>query len=55
MVLLFESDAGWNSAGGPELLTTEHHSGEGCNVLFADGHVSFIRTEELSDLKWSAP
>lgn len=55
MVLLFESDAGWNAAGGPELLTTEHHASEGCNVLFVDGHVDFVGTEELSDLKWPAP
>ncbi|MHC4260745.1 MAG: hypothetical protein ACYSTF_10110 [Planctomycetota bacterium] len=53
MVLLFESRPGWNQFGGPELLTTENHEREGCNILFNDGHVSFIREEEeLGKLKW---
>jgi len=55
MVLLFESDAGWNAAGGPEMLTTGHHEEEGCNVLFVDGHVEFVRTEDIGNLKWNAP
>jgi prepilin-type processing-associated H-X9-DG protein len=55
MVLLFESDAGWNAAGGPELQTTSHHEGEGCNVLFVDSHVEFVHTEDLGKLKWTAP
>ena len=38
--------------GGPEDLTTEHHGGEGCNVAFCDGHVEFVRREELKNLKW---
>ena len=42
----------WNQVGGPELLTTEHHKGEGCTILFGDGHVKFIKAEELKDLKW---
>ncbi len=37
-VAMFESRPGWNQAGGPELLTTEYHNGEGCNVAFGDGH-----------------
>lgn len=52
MVLLFETSPGWNQAGGPEILTTENHQGEGCNILFADGHVEFVKTENLNDLKW---
>ncbi len=55
MVLLFESDAGWNAAGGPELLTTEHHGGEGCTLVFVDSHVKFVRTEDLGNLTWNAP
>ena len=51
-VLLFETKGGWNQYGGPEMLTTEHHEGEGCNVLFNNTHVRFIRTEGLSKLKW---
>ena len=54
MVLLFETSPGWNQAGGPEILTAENHYGEGCNVLFVDSHVQFVRTEDLDDLKWTA-
>ena len=52
VVLLFESRPGWNQFGGPELLTTENHEGQGCNVSFVDGTVKFVRTEELGDLRW---
>jgi len=52
MVLLFETKPGWNQAGGPELLSTDNHQGEGCNVLFIDGSVRFIRTRNLDELKW---
>jgi len=51
-VLLFETTAGWNQHGGPEILTTENHGGKGCNVLFNDGIVRFVPTEELDQLKW---
>ncbi|MEN6423929.1 MAG: hypothetical protein ABFE13_01095 [Phycisphaerales bacterium] len=52
VVLLFESEGGWNQAGGPELLTTERHEDKGCSVLFVDGRVEFVRTEEIPNLKW---
>lgn len=52
MVLLFETNGGWNQFGGPEILTTENHEGKGCNVLFADGTTKFVKTEELRQLKW---
>lgn len=53
LVLLFESKPGWNKAGGSEILTMEHHyEGEGCNILFADGHVKLFGAEEISKLKW---
>ncbi len=51
-VAIFESRAGWNQAGGPELLTTEYHDGEGCNVAFGDGHTEFVRSDRLDDLYW---
>ena len=51
-VLLFESDAGRNAAGGPEMLATERHRGEGCNFVFVDGHVKFVRIEDIGNLKW---
>ena len=52
MVVLFETYPGWNQSGGPEILTTDNHKGEGCNVLLMDGHVEFVKTEDLKDLKW---
>ena len=52
VVLLFESAGGWNQAGGPELLTTKHHEGQGCNVLFVDGAIRFVKTEDIPRLKW---
>jgi prepilin-type processing-associated H-X9-DG protein len=52
MAVLFESRHGWNQAGGPELLTTDHHKDRGCNVLFIDGHVEFIKTQDLGKLRW---
>ena len=54
LVLLFETEAGWNQFGGPELLTTDNHNGKGCNVLFNDLTVEFVKTEELAKLKWNA-
>lgn len=44
----------WNQVGGPEILTTENHNGKGCNVLFNDGRVEFIKTKHLDKLKWEA-
>ncbi len=52
MVALFETHPGWNQVGGPEILTTDNHQGEGCNVLFADNSVRFIKTRDLRKLKW---
>ena len=54
MVLLFETSAGWNQAGGPEILSTNNHQGEGCNILFADLHVQFVKPEDINNLKWTA-
>jgi hypothetical protein len=53
MVLLFETWPGWNQAGGPEILTTNNHNGEGCNVVFIDLHAQFVRTEDINDLRWT--
>ena len=52
LVLLFETKGGWNQSGGPEILTFENHGGKGCNILFNDLHVEFVRTERLGQLKW---
>ena len=52
MVALFETKPGWNQVGGPELLTTDNHQGDGCNILFMDNHVEFVKTRDLDKLKW---
>ncbi|MHC4569644.1 MAG: hypothetical protein ACYTE3_28290 [Planctomycetota bacterium] len=52
-VLLFETRAGWNQHGGAELFTFDNHDPNGGCVLFNDGTVKFIRTdEELRQLRW---
>jgi len=53
MVLLFETKAGWNQHGGPELFTFDNHDPKGGCVLLNDGTVKFIRTkDELHALRW---
>lgn len=52
-VLLFETKAGWNQHGGPELFTFDNHEPKGGCVLLNDGTVKFIRTkDELQQLRW---
>jgi len=52
LVLLFETKGGWNKCGGYELVTFENHFIKGCNVLFNDGHVEFVKPEQVDRLKW---
>jgi endonuclease/exonuclease/phosphatase family metal-dependent hydrolase len=52
VVLLFESQGGWNQYGGSELLNFENHKGKGCNILFNDFSVRFITPEEVAELNW---
>lgn len=53
MVLIFETKAGWNQNGGPELFTFDNHDPKGGCVLLNNGTVKFIRTkEELHQLRW---
>ncbi len=52
-VMLFEIAGGRNVVGGPEQLVTDRHRGEGCNILFADGHTEFVKAEHIEDLKWT--
>jgi prepilin-type processing-associated H-X9-DG protein len=55
MVLLFETDVGWNQSGGREMLiTTDRHRNGGCNVLFVDGSVELVRIEDINKLRWTA-
>ena len=42
----------WNQVGGKEILTTEYHGGKECHVVFADGTVKFIKTNDLDTLRW---
>jgi len=56
VVLLFETEHGWNQFGGPELVSVKNHieiyGKEGCNVLFNDGNVMFIKAKDISELNW---
>jgi hypothetical protein len=54
MVLLFETKGGWNQCGGAEIMSTNNHKEDGCNILFNDGNVEFIKTEDLKNLRWTA-
>ncbi len=51
VVLLFETDGGWNQNGGPELLVTRRHK-RGSNVLFVNGDVRFIKAKDVPLLRW---
>jgi len=55
-VLLFETKGGWNKFGGLEIVSTENHQfkddPEGCNVLFNNGRVRYIKTKRLDKLNW---
>jgi len=53
MVLLFETEPGWNKHGGPELFTFNNHNPTGGLVLLKNQAVKFIRTkEDLMKLRW---
>ena len=52
VVLLFETKGSWNQFGGTEILTLENHNGKGCNVLFNDRRVEFVKAELIGELKW---
>jgi hypothetical protein len=52
VVLVFESKDGWNQYGGAELLNFDNHRGKGCNILFNNFSVRFIKPEEAGELNW---
>jgi hypothetical protein len=51
-VLFFETEAGWNKAGGPELLLGQPRSGGAYVFGFADGSVQMIAPARVGDLRW---
>jgi len=55
IVLLFESDRGWNAAGGPELLPAEprHHGNDHDHWVSAAGPAKVVRGRERAQM--SAP
>jgi hypothetical protein len=60
VVVFFESDAGWNAAGGPELLVAKpRHYHHWDTYGFVDGHVrGFDRTKTKpgrGELRWETP
>jgi prepilin-type processing-associated H-X9-DG protein len=52
VVLLFDTQPGWNQHGGAELLAPENHRGKNCNILFNDGTVKFIKKKHFDHLRW---
>ncbi len=54
-VVIFESDAGWNAAGGPELLPDEPRHFRGDHYGFADGHVQWLVRKRLGTEKHGNP
>ena len=48
-IVLFESDAGWNAVGGPELLPDRPRHAGGDNYVFSDGRVSWRSRRHFSD------
>jgi prepilin-type processing-associated H-X9-DG protein len=53
LVLLFESDPGWNQTGGVDDVVTDRHGKPGANIAFADGHVEFVKPEDIPALRWT--
>ena len=51
-VLIFETDGGWNVAGGRELLATKARHSGAYAVGFADGHAEMVRPARLEKLRW---
>jgi hypothetical protein len=54
-VLFFESDLGWNGAGGPDDLPAEPRHPDGHAVLFTDGTVRMVPPDDVGKLRWVVP
>ena len=53
LVVLFESAPGWNEVGGADDVVTDRHGKPGANIAFADGHVEFVKAEDIPNLRWT--
>jgi len=51
-VLLFETKKDWNHFGIMEIASIDNHFPNGCNVLFSNGKVKFIKPDEVAELNW---
>ena len=51
-VLLFESSAGWNASGGPEMMETNRHGPTICVVVRVDGTALVMRHAQSANLRW---
>lgn len=51
-VMIFESDAGWNATGGPELMITAPRHNNRFNVCLADGSVQQMTAAQVKQLRW---
>jgi hypothetical protein len=51
-VMIFESDAGWNANGGPELMRKPSRHGRMFIVALADGSVQQVTAARLQQLRW---
>jgi hypothetical protein len=50
-VVLFESDAGWNAVGGPEILVKRHYGGS--FIVFEDGSIQEVNPKDFKTLRWT--
>lgn len=53
VVMLFESDRGWNGSGGPEALPKVPRHNGGDFYAFWDGHCKWVRRGHETTLEWS--
>ena len=53
VVLLFESQPGWNQFGGADLLRTDNHKDVGANVIFVSGEIISVTADQVADLRWT--
>ena len=49
LIAIFESNAGWNAHGGPELLVKEPRHLKGDNCGFADGHAAWVSRARMTE------